>query len=261
MDFSQGQMSHKGSNQHGGFTLTDERRGSGHDGLGARDTQTPEEEDGEFADEPLDEADVVQDLDERDEEDDGGHDAGQKPVKVDDARSGQERNTLVGKSEKLSGQEGDEIKDVVTSLGSEDKDGNNELSQHATDHRVPPDLATILRGSPQQGNHDGKTEERNGAVATGIVVRLLRDKGADQDDSNGTEGGQPDAEFLRNVIDGAHDGIVPSPGHGLGDDGDGNPEEDETQGDGEIEEEGFQPAEIVVAVHDETSNPPSKGEG
>ena len=62
-----GQVRDEGPDQHRRLALPDEGRGGRHDGLGARDAHRPEEEDGEFADEPLQDAPVVEQLDERDE--------------------------------------------------------------------------------------------------------------------------------------------------------------------------------------------------
>ena len=57
--------------QHGRLSLTDEGRCGRNDSFGARDAHGPEEEDGEFADEPLQNSPVVEQLHEGNEEDDG----------------------------------------------------------------------------------------------------------------------------------------------------------------------------------------------
>ena len=71
MHLGHGKVGDERLDQHGGFTLTDERRRRSDDCLGTRYSHGPEEEDGEFANEPLEDAPVVQELDEGDEEDDG----------------------------------------------------------------------------------------------------------------------------------------------------------------------------------------------
>lgn len=59
-----GHVGDKGTDQHGGFSLANEGSGSSDDGLGTRGVEGPEDEDGHLLDEPLDESNVVQDLDE-----------------------------------------------------------------------------------------------------------------------------------------------------------------------------------------------------
>lgn len=82
MDFGQRQMGHEWSHQHGRFALSDKWRRGGHDSFRSRDTETPEEEDGKFANEPLKDPVVVQNLDQRNKEDDGRNHAGQEPVEI-----------------------------------------------------------------------------------------------------------------------------------------------------------------------------------
>lgn len=59
-----GHVGDKGTDQHGRFSLANEGSGSSDDGLGTRGVEGPEDEDGHLLDEPLDESNVVQDLDE-----------------------------------------------------------------------------------------------------------------------------------------------------------------------------------------------------
>jgi hypothetical protein len=257
VDFGQGQVRDERSNQHGGFTLSDEGRSSSHHGLGAGHAQTPEEEDGEFADEPLEDAIVVQNLDKRNEEDDRRDDTSQEPVQIDDTVGRQERSTLVGETEQCAGQERDEVENIVAGLCSQDKDGNDELGQHAANDRVPSDLAAISRCDVEQGKHHCQTEQRDSSVSAGVVIRLFGHKRAHENDRQGHEGSQPDAQLLGDDLIDAHTGVVPDKVHGLGDDRDGHPEEDQAERDGQIEEEGLQPAEVVGAVEDETGDPPA----
>ena len=80
VEFGHGEVGDERADQHGGFALADEGGGGGDDGFGAADAEGPEEEDGEFADEPLEDAGVVEELDEGDEEDDWGDYAGEEPA-------------------------------------------------------------------------------------------------------------------------------------------------------------------------------------
>lgn len=122
-----GQVRDERPHQHGGFTLANEGGGSRDDGLGTRHAQSPEEEVGELDDEPLQNARVVQERDQRDEEDDGRDDTSEEPWKVGNGIVGQEGNTLRCKAEQSSGHFGNESEDVVSDLGAQHEDGNDEL--------------------------------------------------------------------------------------------------------------------------------------
>ena len=80
VDFGLRHVRDKRADEHGGFSLADEGRGGCDDGFSARDSEGPEEGVGEFADEPLDEAEVVEKLDEGDEEDDRWDHTGEEPA-------------------------------------------------------------------------------------------------------------------------------------------------------------------------------------
>lgn len=80
VEFGCREMGDEGADEHGAFALTNKGRGGCDDGFGPGDAHGPEEEDGELADEPLEKADVVQELDEGDEEDDGGDDDDEEPA-------------------------------------------------------------------------------------------------------------------------------------------------------------------------------------
>jgi len=62
------------------FSLTDKGRGSGTDGFRTRDFHSPEEEFGEFDDDPLQDAVVVEELDAGYEEDYCWDDRGEEPA-------------------------------------------------------------------------------------------------------------------------------------------------------------------------------------
>lgn len=87
-------------------------------GFGAGYSQTPEEEDGDFADEPLNEANMEQKGHKGDEEDDWRHDDSQEPSWAVHRRIGQELDTLAGKPKQIASQRRDEVEDVKSSLSS-----------------------------------------------------------------------------------------------------------------------------------------------
>ena len=80
VEFGRREMGDEGADEHGAFALADEGGGGCDDGFGPGDAHGPEEEDGELADEPLEKADIVQELDEGDEEDDSGDDDDEEPA-------------------------------------------------------------------------------------------------------------------------------------------------------------------------------------
>ncbi|KFX85940.1 hypothetical protein O988_09843, partial [Pseudogymnoascus sp. VKM F-3808] len=90
-------------NQHGGLALSDEGGGSGDDGFGAGDVHGVEEEVGEFGDEELEGAEVVEELHEGDEEDDGGDDAEEEPAQGG-VVAGQEDGAVAGEAEEGFGE-------------------------------------------------------------------------------------------------------------------------------------------------------------
>lgn len=123
---------------------------------------------------------------------------------------------------------------------------------------MPSDPAAISRRDVEDGKHDCQTQEGNCTVATSVVCRFLRDERSHQDGGECDQGGEPDAEFFRNGLVDPDARIVPDPMHWLGNNGDGNPEEDDPEGNGEPEQEGNKPPQ-VVAVQNEASNPPAEG--
>lgn len=80
MTFRARQIRYKRLNQNRTFTLSDERRRCGAHSLSTRDFHCPEEEFGEFYDNPLEDAVVVEELDAGYEEDYCGYDGGEKPA-------------------------------------------------------------------------------------------------------------------------------------------------------------------------------------
>lgn len=107
------QVRNEWPDQHGIFALSDEGRGGCHDGFGAGDAHRPEEEDRELADEPLQHAPVVEELDERNEEDDGWNDASEKPRQIRHGGICEEYHTVVGEAEEIASEFGNKCKDIA----------------------------------------------------------------------------------------------------------------------------------------------------
>src|SRR5450432_1072397 len=105
MQFRICQMRNEGPNQHGRFTLTNERRSSGHHGFGTGNTHGPEEEVGELSNSPLEPAPVVQKLYKGYEEDDGWDDGDDEPLKFEGIRIEEECGSIGCKSKETGGQE------------------------------------------------------------------------------------------------------------------------------------------------------------
>ncbi|XPS80098.1 hypothetical protein M3J09_012060 [Ascochyta lentis] len=242
--------------QHGGFTLTDERRSRSDDSLGTRDAHGPEEEDGELADEPLDETPVVQELHERNEEDDGGDDTSEEPTLCWHSRICEEDDTVVGEPEEQTGKLRDEVEDVETNAGSQHEKGDDELSQHSNDDGVPVDHLLVAGGQPEGEDEDSQTEEGDGTVGTRVVLALLTSHGTDDDDSNGKGSASGNTHLLGDELSDSDSSVVPDPVHWLGDDGDGDVARDQADHDGQPEQKRNDPV-LVIAVHDDRRNPPS----
>ncbi|TKW55004.1 hypothetical protein CTA1_13402 [Colletotrichum tanaceti] len=256
VDLGQREVGHEGLDQHGRLALADEGGGGGHDGLGARDAEGPEEEDGELLDEPLQEAAVVEQLDEGDEEDDGRDDGDEEPGAGGHLVVRQEREALPGEAQQGAGHLGDEGEDVVADARLEDEDGDDELGQHAADDGVPGDLAPVARRGGQQGDHEEQAEQGDGAAGPRVLARVVGDHGADEEDADGQQGGQRLVQPRgRQVVDPGH-GVAPDEAQRHHDGRGRQPEGDDPDGDGEVDQERLQPAE-PVALEDEADDPPA----
>lgn len=250
------QVSHEGPDQHGRFTLTDERRCRSDNGLGTRDTHSPEEEYGEFANEPLENAPVVQELDERDEKDDRRDDTCEEPSELGNAFGCEENDTVVGKAEKKTSKLGDEVENVESNSSAQDKQGNDELEQHADNDCVPVDHAPVARSRPKSEDENAQTEEGHSTIGTCVVLAFLADECTNDDYSNRQSGTSWHAHLLGDEIREANSSVIPDPVHRLSDNGDRDVECDYSDHDGEPEQEGDDPI-LVLAVYDDTGDPPS----
>lgn len=148
MDFRHGEVRDERLDQHGGFTLTDEGGRSGDNGFSTGDAHAPEEESGKFADKPLDDTDVVEQLDERNEEDNGWNDADQEPGQSSCCVVRQESDTLLSETQQVSGKQGDKVEDIIAGFGAQDEQRNDELRQHTDYDRVPVDLLAVPGSKP-----------------------------------------------------------------------------------------------------------------
>ncbi|KAH6603754.1 hypothetical protein Trco_007200 [Trichoderma cornu-damae] len=251
-----GHVGDEGADQHGGLALADEGGGGGDDGLGAGGVEGPEDEGGHLLDEPLDEADVVEDLDEGDEEDDGGDDAEEEVGQGGDLGGGEEGDALVGEAEQVAGAVGDELEDVVADAGAEDEEADDVLAQHAADDGAPVDLAAVPAGGPEDGDDDEHAEEADGAVLARVVGALLGDEGADQDGGDRDEGAGGGAQPRGDAVVDDQRRVGPNPLDGVGQEAHGHVEEEEADGDGQPQQEGDDPV-LVVAVQDQRRDPPA----
>ncbi len=177
-------------------------------------------------------------------------------MQIGDGVSREERDTEVREPKQVARQGGDEVEDIIPSLCAEHKQCDDELREHAANDSMPADLAAVATRCPEQEDHDSKTKEGDGAVATCVVGRFRGDEGCDEHNCNGYGCCGPEAQFLWDQLVDSDTGVVPGKVHGLGHDGNGGPEEDDAKSDGEVEEEGDQPA-VVVTVQDEACYPPA----
>lgn len=257
VDLGSGEVGDEGLDEHGGLALADEGGCGGGDGLGAGDAHAPEEENGELADGPLEHANVVEQLDDGHEEHDGRDHADDEPGAVVGGVVGDEEvDALHGEAEEAAREHGDEVEDVVAGLGAEHEERDDELHQHSDDDGVPDNEAVIARRQPEREEEDDEPKEADGPVGARVVGRFIGDERTDQDNTDGKEGGAGNAKTLGDEGHKPPGCLVPEPVDWASDDGDGHVEEDKPQRDGEVEEEGNQPAEIM-SVEDEAGNPPS----
>jgi hypothetical protein len=254
--FRFGKMRNEGTDQHSRLSLTDERRGGSDNGLGTRDLHGPEEEDGEFSNEPLEDTPVVQKLDERHEEDDRRHNTGKEPGKIGNRIISQENHTLVSETQKQTSELGNESEDIVSGLGPQDEEGNDELAQHADNDGVPYNLGPVAGGCPEEGEEDYQAKQTDSAVGAGVVQTLLAGKGSHDDDSDGQSSASRNSHLLRNEVADSNSSVVPNEMHWLRDNANGDPEEDQSKHNGEPEKEWNNPV-LVLAMKDDTGDPPS----
>lgn len=251
-----GHVRNEGADQHGRFTLTNEGRSSSDDGLGTGDTKSPEDKGGHLADEPLQEANVVEDLDNGDEEDDGGNDTPEEHGQLRCLLVGQEGHTITGKTQEVAGASRNPLEDIQTDLGAQHEQTNDVLRQHTNDDGVPVDTATVLASRPEAEEDNSQTKQADGTVLAGVVGALLRDEGANKDNGDGTGGADKGTELGRNKLDNLDDGTLPNPTNGLGGVAAGDVVGDQADHDSQPQQEGHNPV-LVLSVQDERGDPPA----
>lgn len=107
-------------------------------------------------------------------------------------------------------------------------------------------------------DHDDKSKKRLESTESCVIARLSRYQGADKKDGDGSDGGEWPVEEFGNHLVTPEDGMVP---YDLGwshDIFDGNPEEDDAQRNGEVNQEGDQPI-LGVPKLNKAKNPPAVG--
>lgn len=259
MDFGLGQVRDERTDQHGRLALTNEGGGSSDDGFGTGDAESPEEEDGELANEPLDESQVVAELDKGDEEDDGRNDTGEEPGKVGNRVISQENDTGIRETEQSASHLGNEAEDIITGLGLEHEDGDDELGEHATNNRVPGNLPPVARGAGKDGDHDDETEEGDGAHGARVLADFFRNHTAEEENTDCAKGGKGLMKLLRDQSIAPMDRVLPYHPGGTHDDAGRQVAKDDAQADGDIDEGRLQPSEMVMSVIEKwTVDPPSK---
>lgn len=251
-----GHVRNERSHKHGRFTLADERCGSSDNSFGARDSETPEDKSGELDDEPLDEADVVEHLHERDEEDDGGDDSEEEVSGRGSVGISQEGNTSTRKAKEISGAVGNETEDVVSNGGSQDEQTDHVLGQHAADDSAPVDSLTVTAGDPEDEEEDNHAEQTHGTVLASVVGDLLGHKSANEDSGDGDAGTSKSAQLGGDDLIDLDGAVLPHPFDRGRDVAAGNVEEDQAERDAEPHKEGDDPV-LVVAVQDKRGDPPA----
>ena len=149
-------------------------------------------------------------------------------MEIGDVVGGKEGDAVVGKAEQIQGQAGNEVEDVEAGASAENEEGDDELHQHSHDNGVPFDLPPVARGDVQAKDENQQTEEADGAVGAGVVLRFGAGEGADENDGDGKESAGGNAQVFRDHVGEPDAGVVPDCMHGLGDDSHGDVEGNET---------------------------------
>lgn len=195
--------------------MPDEGRGGGDDGFGARNAHAPEEEEGEFADGPLEPAPVIEQLDESDEEYDWRDYIDDEPAELESILVKQEGSALSRETEERRSEEGNEVEDVVAGFRPQDEEGEDELREHADDDRVPVHGGAVVRGGVEEGDEDCEAEEADCPVGVRVVGGFGTGECADEDDGDCAQGAEPEAEFFGDEAYGEHAGVVPDEANGF----------------------------------------------
>lgn len=77
-----------------------------------------------------------------------------------------------------------DLADLLAGLCAQNEKRNDELGQHPDDDGVPLDKLPVPRGSPQDKDRHGETEETDRAVFTRVVFALRTGECPYQDNCN-----------------------------------------------------------------------------
>lgn len=259
VDLSFGQVRNKGLNQDGRLTLANERRGGGDDSFGTRDLHGPEEKASKLSDGPLDPTPVVKDVDKGNEEDDGRKDGEEKVGQGGNLGVKNKARTSVGKTEELTGEERDKVEDIVTGASTENKQGDDELDEHARDDSVPFDSLSVVGGGPKDKEGNNTAKEGNSTVRTLRIGVLRRSKGTDENDTEGTDGSSEVSVAIGDEVDDSDHGSLPDPVAPFDEVSGRNMEGDETGRDHHPEDGGNEPL-VTVFLLDHDGDPPGSEE-
>ena len=256
MDLGLGHVRYERPDEHGGFTLTDKGRSGCHDGFGTGNVERPEHERSKLADEPLDETDIVQDLHDRDEEDDGGDDTEKEHGERGDVGVGQECHTVFGKAQKVACARSDEAENRVSDAGTQDEQTDNVLRQHADNDGTPVDGVAVFTGKPEAEENDDQAKQADSTVGASVVGSLFGYERTNKDGSDGDGSTGERAELRGHHVGNPDRRVLPYKVDRFADDGDGDVPENETSHNGEPDEERDDPVHIAM-VQNERGDPPT----
>jgi hypothetical protein len=121
------------------------------------------------------------------------------------------------------------------------------------------DHFAIARAGVHATNQDGQTQQTDGAVLEVVVAMGFANESAQADDSNRSGASERKAEFLRDHVDTAGDGVLPDQAHRLVHDRDRDVKGDDADGDCQPEKERNDPVLGIGStrsVFDQANNPP-----
>lgn len=133
---------------------------------------------------------------------------------------------------------------------------HNKKCRSLTNNCVPGNLPPISRRYGHGADHDQKPEQSLGATSTSVISRLRGNHGANQENGEGNQGAKRLVESLGDHLIDSEGSMAPDEFDGHHGIFDGNPEEDETKSDAQIQQERDQPV-LLMPKTNEPKNPPS----
>lgn len=246
--------------KNGVLALADERRSSGDDGLGTRDTHELEEEPSELSDGPRHDTEVREKNDESNEEDDRRESVDEEVVLESEVTPEERGTTDLTLVKQVGGGKSKPPGNAVEGASLEDEETDDHLETETSNDGLELDGSTASRDSVEEAVDEEKTEERAGTVSISRLGNLLDTEGTAEVKSEESEPANSDLTVVRNHTPGLSEAVGEN---GLNSVGDGClgkvavvVEEDEE--DEEPRPEGSDDPSVAGLLADDTRQPPTE---